>query len=507
MFLLSKKPLETLNFRQAMAQASAGAYATFEGWVRDHNNGQKVLQLTYEAFESLAIKEGGRILEEARSRFDIVDVRCVHRIGTLQIGEMGVWVGVTASHRKAAFEACQYVIDEIKHRLPIWKKETYADGASGWVNCQHGHQQAAAVSEQEYYQRQKQLPEVGPEGQQLLKRSKVLIVGAGGLGNVVLQYLAMSGVGFLGICDDDSVSASNLHRQILFTRQDVGENKVKAAQRRLQAINPWLSVTGHQGVTRDNVESILQPYDWVVDCTDNFETRFLLSDAAIQLQKPLIQASIYQHEGQVKVYLPGEASACLRCLWSEPSAPKAWPLCGEHGVMATTAGALGMLQALEVLKQLLKMPGRLSGRELLTVDLLALSMHRLKIPVQPECPACNGMKVQNEKKGTPDWIIDLNNFSPEDLARFRLLHLREPGDGSPDLPFRLKALTIPDGPFDVEKLPKLDRQENYLLFCSHGGRSLYLAAKLRKAGYKNIYSLAGGMPALQAFIKKQRAPC
>lgn len=131
MFSISKQPIKPAN----LANPRAGALVTFEGWVRNHDDGKKVLALEYEAFEELAVKEGNRILAEAREKFDILDARCIHRVGRLQIGEMAVWIGVTAAHRAEAFRACQYIIDEVKSRVPIWKKEHYADGDSSWVNC------------------------------------------------------------------------------------------------------------------------------------------------------------------------------------------------------------------------------------------------------------------------------------------------------------------------------------------------------------------------------------
>lgn len=136
MFQISSELIQSQLLRAGMAHSAAGAYVSFEGWVRDHNEGQSVLLLEYESYEALAKAEGQRILEEAKAQFEIIDAHCVHRVGSLKIGEMAVWVGVTSAHRQAAFEACEYVINQVKHRLPIWKKETYTDGHSDWVNCQ-----------------------------------------------------------------------------------------------------------------------------------------------------------------------------------------------------------------------------------------------------------------------------------------------------------------------------------------------------------------------------------
>lgn len=135
MFLLQCAPIDVSAVQTSLRDPGCGGYASFEGWVRDHHQGRAVLRLAYEAYPALAQREGERILEEARQQFDIVAARCLHRVGELEIGDLAVWVGVSAAHRKAAFEACRFVIDEVKRRVPIWKKEHYADGTSEWVNC------------------------------------------------------------------------------------------------------------------------------------------------------------------------------------------------------------------------------------------------------------------------------------------------------------------------------------------------------------------------------------
>ena len=135
-FRFSAVPFDSSALRESLADPAAGGFAAFEGWVRNHNEGQIVARLEYEAFEALAVKEGERIIEEAHRRFPILQAACVHRIGALAIGELAVWVGVSAPHRDEAFAACRYIIDEVKHRVPIWKKEHYENGDSGWVNCE-----------------------------------------------------------------------------------------------------------------------------------------------------------------------------------------------------------------------------------------------------------------------------------------------------------------------------------------------------------------------------------
>jgi len=135
-FAFSRTPLDVVAQRRALADPSCGGYAAFEGWVRNHNEGREVTKLEYQAFEALAVKEGARIVADAITRFGVVSAACAHRIGALEIGELAVWVGVSARHRDEAFRACRYIIDEVKHRVPIWKKEFYVNGDSGWVNCE-----------------------------------------------------------------------------------------------------------------------------------------------------------------------------------------------------------------------------------------------------------------------------------------------------------------------------------------------------------------------------------
>jgi molybdopterin synthase catalytic subunit len=135
-FSFSRTPLDVSALRSALADPACGGYAAFEGWVRDHNEGQRVRHLEYEAYEALAVREAERIIAEAGARFGVAHAACAHRVGDLQVGELAVWVGVSAAHRDEAFRACRYIIDEIKHRLPIWKKEHYVGGDSGWVNCE-----------------------------------------------------------------------------------------------------------------------------------------------------------------------------------------------------------------------------------------------------------------------------------------------------------------------------------------------------------------------------------
>ncbi|HZH97503.1 MAG TPA: ThiF family adenylyltransferase, partial [Fimbriimonadaceae bacterium] len=348
MFRISRDPITVEGVGE---HSAAGAFVTFDGRVRDHNEGQAVLRLEYEAYDELAVSEGERILEEARQRFDVLGIECVHRVGLLEIGDVAVRVGVAAAHRGEAFRACEFVIDEVKRRVPIWKKEYYASGASDWINCHSG--EAAMEAEAAYYARQVRLPDLGQEGQSKLKAARVLVVGAGGLGSSALLYLAASGVGKIGISEDDVLSPSNLHRQVLYNWADVGKPKAALAARRLLALNPFVTAEVHARITTDNALAIFQDYDLVLDCTDNFRSKFLLSDAAVAARKPLVQASIYQYEGQLHVYDPKVNSPCLRCTWPEIPAEDCVGSCAEVGVMGVLPGVFGALQASEAIKLIL----------------------------------------------------------------------------------------------------------------------------------------------------------
>ncbi|NBU26000.1 MAG: molybdopterin converting factor, partial [Gammaproteobacteria bacterium] len=251
-FVFSHEAIDPTALARGLVDPSCGGYASFEGWVRDLNEGRAVRRLEYEAFEELAVREGERIVAEACERFGVANARCVHRIGDLPLGEVAVWVGVSAPHRDEAFRACRYIIDEVKHRVPIWKKEHYVDGDSGWVNCErcaatpdhahhdhahhehghheHGHHDHAHGHDGHPpaapdYSRQLALREVGAEGQARLRASRVAVVGAGGLGVPVLQYLAGAGVGQLTVIDGDRLDPSNLHRQTWYALADCPDTR------------------------------------------------------------------------------------------------------------------------------------------------------------------------------------------------------------------------------------------------------------------------------------------
>ncbi|MBN9683234.1 MULTISPECIES: molybdopterin-synthase adenylyltransferase MoeB [unclassified Corallococcus] len=251
-----------------------------------------------------------------------------------------------------------------------------------------------SAEQKERYRRHLILPEVGEEGQAKLLKSKVLLLGAGGLGSPAALYLAAAGVGTLGVVDADVVDLSNLQRQVLHTLERRGQPKVQSAKAALEALNPDVKVVPFQErLTTANVERILADFDLVLDGGDNFPTRYLLNDACVLMGKPNIHGSVFRFEGQVTTFLPGQGP-CYRCLYPSPPPPELAPSCAEAGVLGVLPGLIGMLQATEALKLLLGVGESLVGR-LVTFDALGTRFQELKLRRDPECPVCApGAKVE-----------------------------------------------------------------------------------------------------------------
>ena len=244
------------------------------------------------------------------------------------------------------------------------------------------------AEQRDRYKRHILLPEVGETGQQKLLESKVLLLGAGGLGSPAALYLAAAGVGTLGIVDMDVVDASNLQRQILHNIDRIGDRKVDSAKKTLTMLNPDVNVVTHDvRFAADNVLDIIDGYDVVLDGTDNFPTRYLLNDASLLKRIPVVHGSIFRFEGQVTVFKPYEGP-CYRCLLPEPPPPELAPSCAEAGVLGVLPGIIGSIQALETIKLLLDLGDPLIGR-LLAYDALEQSFRTFKVRRDPTCPACS----------------------------------------------------------------------------------------------------------------------
>lgn len=483
-------PIEPVALAAALADPAAGGFATFEGWVRDQNEGRVVCRLEYEAFEELAQGEGERIVAEALRRHGALRARCVHRLGALAIGELAVWVGVAAAHRAEAFAACRQIIDEIKHHLPIWKKEYYADGDSGWVQCTHSSAGSEAPAFD--YSRQVALPEIGVAGQQRLAQSSVIVIGAGGLGCAVLCGLAGAGVGTIVIVDDDVVEAANLHRQPLYTPGDVGRPKAAVAAARLAAYNPAIRLHPLPiRLTATNARELVAQGDVIIDCSDNFATKFLVNDAAVLSGRPAVLASVYQYEGQLQVVRADARGSCLRCQWPETTRDGLVGNCAQSGVLPPVPAVLGSLQAMEVLKLLLDLPGQLRD-EVLLVDLLDLGQRRLSAPRARECSdRCTRIRSLEVTAPAPELEIELP-LAEAAAQGFHIIDIRNPDECA--------SAPLPLGGHEAIPLARLlgdattlDPRQRYLLVCAHGIRSLAAAEQLRANGRGNVWSLRGGL--------------
>jgi sulfur-carrier protein adenylyltransferase/sulfurtransferase len=260
------------------------------------------------------------------------------------------------------------------------------------------------------YSRHTLLPEIGVEGQVKLLSSKVLLLGAGGLGAPTARYLAAAGVGTLGIVDDDVVDTTNLQRQVIHNTERVGMPKTESARLTIEALNPDVTVVEHRTrLEASNILEILEPYDIVVDGADNFPTRYLLNDASARLGKPVVSASILGFDGQISTFVPYEGP-CYRCLYPVPPPPELAPSCGANGVLGVMAGVMGMLQANEVVKLAAGIGEPLIGR-LLLYDSLSTRFVELKVKRDPACPICGDEAAEiprSELGGFPDYELFCN---------------------------------------------------------------------------------------------------
>jgi sulfur-carrier protein adenylyltransferase/sulfurtransferase len=342
------------------------------------------------------------------------------------------------------------------------------------------------------YSRQQLLKEIGAQGQAALARGRVLVVGLGGLGSPVLQYLAGAGVGCLGIIDGDTLDASNLHRQPIYALADVGGQKAGLAAAAIQRINPTVRVDIHAGrLSADNALELVRGYDVVVDCSDNFRAKYLVNDAAVLAQRPAVFASVYQYEGQLQVYKPLPQHACLRCLWPEATPDGVVGNCAEAGVLGPVPGVFGTLQALLAIKILLGLSGQLEG-ELLLLDFMNFSSLKLKAARRAECraPECaHILGIGKEDAGIEIALASLADAAPLGLE---VIDIRT-------------AEEIAARPTEGRHIPMADLLADpgqlraggqYLLLCASGKRSSAAARELRKRGLA-VRSFAGGLQHLK----------
>ncbi len=356
------------------------------------------------------------------------------------------------------------------------------------------------------YSRHLIMPEVGMDGQLKLKQAKVLLIGAGGLGAPLGLYLAAAGVGRIGLVDFDVVDFTNLQRQVTFGSSDVGRPKLEAAKERLSNLNPEIQIDTYETkLTSENALEILRPYDIIVDGTDNFPTRYLVNDACILLGKPNVYGSIFRFEGQASVFgVPG--GPCYRCLFAEPPPPGLVPSCAEGGVLGVLPGIIGSIQALETIKLILGSGDSLAGR-LLLFDALAMRFRELKLRRNPECPVCGDHRtitklidyeqfcgIRGEDSPAP--AVTVPEIEPRELkARLDrgddvfILDVREPHEVQIG---PLNGYLIPRGE-TPRRASELDSAREIVVHCRSGKRSAEAVDFLRKAGFRKIWNLKGGI--------------
>jgi sulfur-carrier protein adenylyltransferase/sulfurtransferase len=360
------------------------------------------------------------------------------------------------------------------------------------------------------YSRHLLLPEVGVEGQEKICDSKVLLIGTGGLGSPLALYLAAAGVGNLGLIDFDVVDFSNLQRQVAHGESTVGKLKVDSAKDRIADLNSSIDVTTYNTrLSSENVMEIFSEYDIIVDGTDNFPTRYLASDACVLLKKPYIYGCILRFEGQASVF-DSRVGPCYRCLYPEPPPPGMVPSCAEGGVLGILPGIVGLIQANEVIKLILGVGESLVGR-LLIFDALSMRFKEMKLRKDPSCPICGDNPTITE-------LIDYEQFcgimpieeSVDDMEKeiaveqvkqmldknhvFKLIDVREPSE------YRIckieGAELIPLGDIeakDISRLNGLNPDDEIVLHCKAGVRSMKALRVLEKMGFHNLKSMRGGI--------------
>ena len=339
------------------------------------------------------------------------------------------------------------------------------------------------------YNRQIILSEIGIEGQTLLNNAKVLVVGAGGLGCPVLQYIAAAGVGTIGVIDNDVIDISNLQRQILFKNEDLGKSKAITAQKSLQAQNPDISVISYnEALNIENANSIISQYDLVIDGTDNFATRYLVNDTCVILNKPFIAASILQFEGQISVY-NYQKGPTYRCLFPEP--PQDALTCSEAGVLGVLGGVMGSLQANEAIKIITKIGEVLSGK-LFVINLLTLQNYTLSFERSEHWNQINEKDYElicsNE--------VVVNEILPLDLKKqlenFQIIDIRKPDEFKR---FNIGGINIKIEDV-IPELENCDTTKPLVICCNHGINSLSIVKQIVNLNFANkIYSLKGGIVA------------
>lgn len=351
------------------------------------------------------------------------------------------------------------------------------------------------------YSRQITLPSFGEEGQRRLRDASIAVIGAGGLGSPALLYLAAAGVGRISLIDGDAVDLSNLHRQVLHSTADVGRRKVDSARARLRELNPDVEVAIVDAMLDEsNAQSFIAGHDLVVDGTDNFPTRYLITDAAFFARVPVVYGSVFRFEGQVSVFDPPEGP-CYRCLYPSPPPPGLVPDCEEGGVLGVVPGVVGMLQAAEAIKYIAGLGTPLRGR-LLLVDLFAGRFREMKIPRNPRCPLCSSSATIHSVAAIAETCETRGSGMSEEITPRELHERIEAGDRPRLIDVREQwewdqahlegAEHIPLGQLQGSA-DRLDPNEELVVYCRSGARSARAAQWLRGQGFQRVSNLTGGI--------------
>jgi adenylyltransferase/sulfurtransferase len=359
------------------------------------------------------------------------------------------------------------------------------------------------------YSRHLIMPEVGMEGQKRLKAASILLIGAGGLGSPLGLYLAAAGVGRIGIVDFDLVDFSNLQRQVLHGTPDVGRPKLQSAKERLHAINPEVQVDLYETrLTSANAIQIMTPYDIVIDGTDNFPTRYLVNDACVLLRKPNVYGSIFRFDGQASVFYPPQGP-CYRCLYPEPPPPGEVPSCAEGGVLGILPGLIGCIQATEGVKLILGKGSSLIGR-LLLYDALQMRFQEFKVRRNPKCPMCGdrptitqlidyeqfcgirGQETPAPASADTEWEITVDELKKrlDRKDRVFILDVRNPEEFQI---CRIPGSTLLPLPELPQRFRELNQDQEMVIHCKSGMRSLKATNFLRQQGFRKVKNLKGGI--------------
>jgi sulfur-carrier protein adenylyltransferase/sulfurtransferase len=351
------------------------------------------------------------------------------------------------------------------------------------------------LSEQErlYYSRQMRLAEIGEQGQLRLKNSSVLVIGLGGLGSPAALYLTAAGIGTLGIVEFDQIDASNLHRQILYEAKQVGQSKLQSGAERLRSLNPHIKIIEHKTrFSAENALELVNQYDVVVDGADNFTTRYLVNDACVLKNKPLVSASILGFEGQLSVF-HYQGGPCYRCLYPEPPEMGAVPSCAEAGVLGALPGIMGSLQASETLKIILG-KGHVNSGRLLYFDALTTTFSDLKIHRQKDCAVCGERPTITKIMEVEQSCAVAQEISVTEvkkaMANYVLLDVREDDE-------RAICKIEPSIHIPLAELPQrknsLPKDKPIVCYCRSGNRSARAAQFLVEHGFTKVFNMTGGI--------------